>query len=233
MHGSPTFQQAFDTTATRRHLDVSARTFGSLPSRPTPTFVAPPFLPSGFSTDVKLHSNTCVAGGLEYTLADPQRWSGRAGIGQARAFGSPSPVSPRVAPRSPSGYTRKSDAMFEGDIVPPQPVPTASASGFGATMNKLVMSGYSLNRKQPFLAENWREHDMGASRFAIDFAQPPVVNSGIVSLTRNSAYTRSLESVTSAPIAPTPSTALHPTQARLHSLGMHFDADPHAHKRRS
>ena len=83
MHGfvSHDNKLAHDTLATRRHLDVGAHvsTFGTT-RRVVPTFVKPSHVPSGFSTDVKLHST----GGLEYTAHDGARWGGRASIGQSR-----------------------------------------------------------------------------------------------------------------------------------------------------
>ena len=71
----------YDTVASRRKLDTSGARLGGLSypvlaGRPQATFVQPPFLPSGFSADVKLHTNKCNVEGLSYALADGSRWSG-------------------------------------------------------------------------------------------------------------------------------------------------------------
>ena len=64
------FTQAYDTLATRRHLDVSARSSGEhgVEGGVSAKFVRVPNTPSGFATDVKLHT--------AYAIADPARWGG-------------------------------------------------------------------------------------------------------------------------------------------------------------
>lgn len=236
--GSPPFTQAWETTSTKRHLDVSGardRDFGSTTSSVTfAKFVQPPFLPSGFSTDVKLHSNTCVAGGLEYSVGDAGRWGSRLSIGQSRFGEIAKPMSTRVAEYVPTGYTRKNDAIFSGGGSPYAAPSMPTAPYFGSTMTAILPSGYSLNRKPAGLAENLAENDLGASRFLPDEpARSTSMAGGDVSPTRFSAYTRSLVSTARAPIGAAPDLALHPTQARLRSLNAPFEQyDVHAHKAR-
>ena len=98
----------------------------------------------------------------------------RSAIGQGRTAGFATPLSTRAAPRMPSGYTRKSDAIFGGD----GGSSTAFSSAFGTgrqltpgpwaqgTMDTILPSGYSLNRKTCGLAELESEGESAAARFA-------------------------------------------------------------------
>ena len=161
----------------------------------------------------------------------------RSAIGQGRTAGFATPLSTRAAPRMPSGYTRKSDAIFGGDGASS----TAFSSAFGTgqltpgpwaqgTMDTILPSGYSLNRKPSALGESWGFGQSDASRFHLSAPPPPLYTSRQIAPTKVSSYTRSVAA--GSPFASAGAVALHPTQARLHALAAPYDIDPHAHKRR-
>jgi hypothetical protein len=94
------YTQAYDTIATRRSLDTSGRMHGEGRPELPPTFVRTGYLPSGFSHDVKLHTNTCMTDGLMSLQSDPVRWQGCARA--AKSFHRPLlvPTAHRAAPRA-------------------------------------------------------------------------------------------------------------------------------------
>jgi len=244
LHGSPSFgfKQAADTTGAHRHLDTSGRSH-DLANKHDQTAVlfVQTYKPSGFDTNVKLHTTLGTSGGLTYSLADPGRWQTRHGIGQVRPFPFPESEA-RAAPHVQSGYTRMSDPKtFEGDIG----TTVAASPQQVAVMPFIAPSGFTKNRHTSALAET-----MAPSQDPLRFSAPakaPLVTALSVSMASaegrtgaspNARFSSGFAKQKVATSAPggghgLPAGSLHASQARL--LAMHeapFADDPHAHKRR-
>jgi len=238
------YSQGYDTFATRRSLDTTGRTHGEFrpKSSADPRFVQVSYQPSGYSHDVKLHSNTCMVDGLASLYSDPARWTGRLSIGKTLYSGvlapRPEGQEEKPAPSQPSGYSRVkvwSDTLAAGGATI-GPVAPSLPTALWTTATTTIPSGYSLNRKVCGLAEIASETDDDpAARFAVPETRvPPTAASNVVA-TKVSAYSRSTASASSSmPYAASPFGALHPTQARLHAVrAPEVDRDPHWHKMRS
>jgi len=232
LHGSPSFgfKQAIDTTSSRRDLDTTGRFHDLKASRHSGSvsFVQTPFKPSGFATDVKLHDSLNTSGGLSYTYYDPSRWAARDGIGQLRGYSVEQDS--RAAPHVPSGYTRRSDPIFEGDRDPG--APTGAQPAIGTIPPKGPSSGFINNRQTNALAETMGFSD--PSRYAA--AEPRSSSLGNISANPHfrSGYIKSNFMSTAVPDGYcTPGVALHTSQSQLLAISeAPFSADPHAHKRR-
>jgi len=250
------YTQAYDTIATRRSLDTSGRVHGEGRPELPPTFVRTGYLPSGFSHDVKLHTNTCMTDGLMSLQSDPVRWQGRLGIGRTLYSGvlapQPEPKDERVSTGTPSGYSRIrvwSDAVAAGGVTPPPQAASMPLTPW-RTMPTTIPSGYSLNRKTCGLAELESEGESAAARFAPPTTSARAATAGVVEPTKVSSYSRSVVSADRIAMAPygtqaatnlllpppfcSPGGPLHPAnvQARLRQFRAPAEIDPHWHKRR-
>lgn len=225
------FTTAYDTIASHRHLDTSARA-GTTSNAQAARFVQVMNGPTGYSNDFKLHATNCnVVPYSPRAKADPVRWGGRFGIGQARfnqAF--ENPQASRVAPSAPTGYSRSPHAIFDGANT--SSAPSAAPAATWGTMSTVVPSGYSLAHKDAALADSWRAGDLGSGRFEMAPAPTPRSIEMRAAAGSMSAYARSLSSGTRA-FVNAPLANMHPTVARLRSLADPFEHDdPHAHKLR-
>ena len=129
------FTTAYDTIASHRHLDTSARA-GTTSNAQAARFVQVMNGPTGYSNDFKLHATNCnVVPYSPRAKADPVRWGGRFGIGQARfnqAF--ENPQASRVAPSAPTGYSRSPHAIFDGANT--SSAPSAAPAATWGTMRR-------------------------------------------------------------------------------------------------